>query len=122
MSQQPPSTNWIADKGRRRSLRVLLTVPVTVRGLDAHKKGFHEETKTLVVNAHGALVMLSAEIKPGQVLNLTNNTTQENLDCKVVYQGQAQAGKTQVGIEFLKPAPAFWQINFPPEDWKAVPD
>ncbi len=122
MSHQPPSTNWIADKGRRRSLRVLLTVPVSVRGLDANKRSIHEETKTLVVNAHGALVMLSCEVKAGQVLNVTNNATQENLDCKVVYQGQAQAGRIQVGIEFLKPAPGFWQINFPPEDWKSTPD
>jgi hypothetical protein len=35
----------------------------------------------------------------------------------VVYVGNPQGAKAQVGIEFVKPSPAFWQIDFPPEDW-----
>ena len=25
--------------------------------------------------------------------------------------------KSEVGVEFLKPAPKFWRISFPPDDW-----
>jgi hypothetical protein len=37
--------------------------------------------------------------------------------CKVVYLGSTESGKVQVGVEFLQPAPQFWRIVFPPEDW-----
>jgi hypothetical protein len=35
----------------------------------------------------------------------------------VVDAGSKSDGKTEVGIEFLEPAPRFWHIAFPPEDW-----
>src|SRR5690348_17760655 len=47
------------DPGRRRSMRVLLSVPIVVSGKDADNKGFTEEARTLVVNAHGALIALA---------------------------------------------------------------
>src|SRR5579863_2944752 len=90
------------DKGRRRSLRVMLSVTVIVRGKNAEGNAFEEETKTLVVNAHGALIHLG---------------TQEAQQSRIVYVGTTMhGGKAQVGIEFDKPAPKFWQISFPPED------
>jgi hypothetical protein len=39
----------------------------------------------------------------------------------VVHIGSAQGGKTQVGMEFIKPSGKFWQIDFPPDDW-VVPE
>ncbi len=101
-------------------MRVLLSVPVSVRGLDVNRKNFQEETKTLVVNAHGALILIASQLKAGQTITVTNLATKAMLDCRVVYHGQAQGGRTQVGIEFLQPSPSFWQVNFPPEDWKSV--
>lgn len=118
---QLTSQEWGPDKGRRRSLRVLLSVAVTIAGKDAAGKSFQEETKTLVVNAHGALVLLANRIAQGQDLKLTHRTTQKQLPCRAVYSGPSQGGKTQVGIEFTQLSPSFWQINFPPEDWK-VPE
>jgi hypothetical protein len=35
--------------------------------------------------------------------------------------GAAQAGKAQMGVEFVKASRTFWQIDFPPEDW-VVPE
>src|SRR5713226_1349524 len=114
---QPASPEWAVDKGRRRSLRVLLTVPVILSGKTADGRNFEEETKTLVVNAHGALVLLANAVAQGQVLILTHNNTKEKLSCRVAYVGPTQGGKTQVGVEFMESAPGFWQVNFPPEDW-----
>ena len=45
---------------RRRSQRVLMQVPVKLRGSDAQGASFEEETETLAINAHGELVLLQA--------------------------------------------------------------
>ena len=78
---------------------------------------FEEETQTLVVNAHGAMIGLAAKIEKGQILRLKNSATREEQVCKVVYLGPAFGGKAQIGIEFTSPMPDFWRIAFPPEDW-----
>jgi len=105
------------EQGRRRSARVLLSVPIGVRGTGADGKKFEEEARTLVVNAHGALISLAAPVRGGSAITIEHMSTKQTLDCRVVWVGN-QAGKnTQVGIEFSKPSPLFWQIDFPPEDW-----
>ena len=118
-------STWIPIKGNpapsnRRSQRVLLSLPVMVRTEDgpggAH---FKEETQTLVVNAHGALIALAGLVEKGQALYLTNHRTNEEKQCRVTYVGPITGGKAQIGVEFTKPSPDFWRIAFPPEDWVA---
>jgi hypothetical protein len=100
---------------------VILSVPVSVSG-QSPKGQFTEETKTLVVNAHGALVTLAAKVSQGQQLELKSVTNPEKQTCKVVYIGPTVQGQTQVGFEFTKPAPHFWHVAFPPENWTPVSD
>ena len=114
-------TNWIADPGRRRSMRVLLSVPIHVSGKTADSKDFVEETRTLVVNAHGALISLAARVVADQSILVENKATNQIIECRVVYLGSPQAGKIQMGIEFSKASSRFWQIDFPPDDW-VVPE
>jgi hypothetical protein len=102
-------------------MRVLLSVPISVAGKNAKSQDFTEETRTLVVNAHGALIALGASVAAGQQVTVSNKATQKSLQCTIVYLGSSQAGKVQMGIEFEKPFPAFWQIDFPPDDW-VVPE
>src|ERR1700741_3309845 len=92
-----PKSDWKADAGRRRSMRVLLSVPITVSGKTAGNQDFKEETRTLVVNAHGALIALEAHIVAQQNVMLSNKSTQQSIECRVVHIGSAQGGKTQVG-------------------------
>ena len=107
----------VLDPGRRRSMRVLLSVPIQVRGKDKEQKDFTEDTRTLVVNAHGALISLAANVAPGQKVTVANRSTRKDVECRVVHLGTANAGKIQAGIEFLRPYGSFWQIDFPPDDW-----
>jgi PilZ domain len=116
-ASEPDQKNWIADPGRRRSMRVLLSVPISVKGKTASGEDFQEETRTLVVNAHGALISLKAPVTPGQELTLSSHATQKTVKCRIVYLGAQQAGKIQMGIEFESPSATFWPIDFPPEDW-----
>src|SRR4029077_5269530 len=116
--------NWSTsgpDAKRRRSQRVILSVAVSVSGVSVKGK-FNEETKTLVVNAHGALIAMTAKVSQGQLLELKSASNPEAQSCKVVYIGPTVQGQTQVGIEFVKPAPHFWHVAIPPENWTPVAD
>jgi hypothetical protein len=106
---------------RRRSMRVLLSIPIQVSGQSVDGQDFKEDTRTLVVNAHGALIALAAAVAAGQNINLTNRTTRDTRECRIVYLGNANAGKMQMGIEFVQPSSSFWRVDFPPDDW-VVPE
>jgi hypothetical protein len=106
------------EASRRRSQRVILSVAVTIRTEGRPKDAsFEEETRTLVVNLHGALVLLAGKVAKGQKLHLMNRATKAEQVCCVANIGPATSGKVQVGVEFLTPSPDFWHISFPPEDW-----
>jgi hypothetical protein len=106
------------DASRRRSQRVILSLGITVRTEGAPKdRSFEEETHTLIVNAHGALISLAGKVTKGQKLRMTNRATKAEQLCRVATMYPPSGGKAQIGIEFLTPSPDFWRISFPPEDW-----
>jgi hypothetical protein len=102
---------------RRRSQRVLMQVPVVLRGTDAQGRSFEESSETLAINAHGALVLLQARVVSGGKIEMRHERTQEAQECHVVFLGPVRSGKAEVGLEFAAPRPGFWRVAFPPEDW-----
>ncbi|HYK38964.1 MAG TPA: PilZ domain-containing protein [Candidatus Eremiobacteraceae bacterium] len=102
---------------RRRSQRVLMQVPVKLRGSDAQGASFEEETETLAINAHGALVLLQARVTSGAKIHLRHTRTSEEQECNVVFLGPVRGNKAEIGLEFSAPRPQFWRVAFPPEDW-----
>ena len=111
-------TNTSLNTGaKRRSQRVLMQVGVRIRGTDAQGKPIDEETETLAINAHGALVMLQARFTSGSKVLLQHKRTQEEQECHVVFLGPVRSGKAEIGLEFSSPRPTFWRVAFPPEDW-----
>src|SRR5580693_551228 len=97
---------------RRRSERVSLALPVIVRGVSLDTKSFQEETFTLSVSAHGALVALATTVTLGQTLFLRNPETQNEAGAWVTRFGLPHGGLAQVGIEFVRPDADFWS-NMP---------
>jgi hypothetical protein len=95
----------------RRSLRVVLAIPITVTG--SGEMAFSEETTTLIVNAHGALITLAAKVEMGDTVLVRNRDTRDERICKVTFLGPVKGGRTPVGIEFREVAPEFWHIQFP---------
>ena len=93
---------------RRRAERVPLSVPVFVYGRGERNEPFHEETNSLVVNAHGGLLILSSKVKSGQELWLTNPETRHEQACHVVHFENKARKRSEVAIAFTEPAPAFW--------------
>ena len=94
-----------------------MQVPVRLCGTDAQGKKFEEETATLAINAHGALVLMQARVISGGKVQLQHNLTKEEQECHVAFLGPVRSGKSEVGLEFSDARPSFWRVAFPPEDW-----
>jgi hypothetical protein len=116
-----PFSKQVAEKNtQRRSQRVLIAVPISVVFSRPSQKPVTEKTYTLVLNAHGALLLLSMKLSAGDSITLTNPQTDEQQPARVVYLGPQQSDKQEIGIEFVKPSPLFWRIAFPPSDWTSA--
>ena len=107
MSEAAPTTAT-----PRRSGRVFHRVRIQAQGRTHDRKKFKETCETVVVNAHGGLLMLKHEVNNGEMLILTNPLTQEEQECRVVYLGDVAEKGQRVGVEFLTPAPRFWGVEF----------
>jgi hypothetical protein len=94
-----------------------MQVAVRIRGEDLQGNKIEEETETLAINAHGALVLLKARLTSGGKVLLQNKRTDEEQECHIAFLGPVRAGKAEIGLEFSAPRPGFWRVAFPPEDW-----
>ena len=108
-----------ATTGRRRSQRLFLQVRVVVEGQLPNKSPFSEETHTIVVNAHGALVEMKVSLDQGQIVTLHNVRSSEKIECTIKLVTPAGPGKFSTAFEFITPSPEFWHVSFPPDDWSA---
>jgi len=109
-------TSWLAAN-RRRSQRVLMKLPVRVAGQIGAAESFEEDTHTLAISAHGAMLVVEAPVYRGQHFTLLNIQTKASLECIVVHVDRFPGQPVQVGAEFLLPNPTFWRVAFPPKDW-----
>ena len=109
-------TSWLAAN-RRRSQRVLMTIPVRVSGKIGAGSPFEEETHTRAISAHGALIPVLTPVYRGQRLTLSNIQTKAALECVVAHIDRRKGEHPQAGVEFTLPNPMFWHVAFPPKDW-----
>ena len=100
-------------KERRRTLRVALSVPLTIHGKKDTGEKFSAQTHSQSVNRHGALFQLEEIVLVGQTLILMNDSTAQSMECRVVSIHRARDSKQYVGVEFISPETNFWHMQFP---------
>jgi hypothetical protein len=111
----------VAGEDRRRSQRVLLRVRANLHvALNGKPTTF--ETVTLSVNNHGAMIILKQGLPQDTRFVLEHSGTKERVACKVVRASREMPDGFQIPIEFDSPAPNFWRIAFPPNDWRPLDD
>jgi hypothetical protein len=115
MSSQPRIPDF--PLAHRRSQRVLMQIPIRVRGEDVGGRAFDEETETLAINAYGAFILLQGRVSRGAQITLKHNRTGEEQECRVLHLGPLRGNKAEIGLEFSSPRAHFWRVYFPPEDW-----
>ena len=105
LSRQPTAEE------RRRAQRVLLRMRVL-----AHVPGKPNaiECYTHTVSATGAMIILPEGLAQGTKFTLENPKTQQKVEVNVVRPGQLNPEGSLLPVEFLSPAPLFWNIVFPP--------
>jgi len=90
-----------------------MQVPVRLHGKDSQGKPFEEETETLAINAHGALVLLQARVTSGSLINVQHKRTTEEQECSVVFLGPVRGNKAEIGLEFLDAPPPILARRLP---------
>ena len=102
----------------RRTQRVIIRVPITLVGSE-NGKPVRITAHTVAVNVHGAMVVCSRSLNPEMKLELVNGRTEQKISSRVTLAPRESAEGFLIAVEFTAPSPNFWQISFPPEDWKA---
>jgi PilZ domain len=100
-------------KERRRTIRVMLTVPIKVHGITSDGETFAEDTKSHTVSLHGVSLELERPVEIGDILLLENEMTREQVEGKVATIKKSRDGKIHVGIEFTNYDVNFWHMAFP---------
>ena len=103
-----PRSSDLWSENRRRSKRMKARIPLVVRFQDSNKRFISETTHTVIVNEHGALILLAASVEVDQIIRLENSNLGEELLCRVTSLGPSFMGKTQVAVELIMPTPGFW--------------
>ncbi len=94
-----------------------MPIAVRVSGYDELGSSFKENTHTISISPQGALILISASVKIGQRLVLSNIRTKALVECIVAHKGEHRDGRLEVGLQFELPHPTFWGVTFPPSDW-----
>jgi TonB family protein len=108
------------DESPARPQPVALEIPVTVNGARTvegsdKREPFSENTKTVLVFSHGAVIRLASSLATGQLIFLTNEKTKKEVVCQVIKSINYRSVTGYVELEFTEPAIGFWGMRFPPD-------
>ncbi len=102
---------------RRRSLRIVMRIPLYVSPADSAYSEEWEPVETLVISLHGGMIRSRRKFPVGTMLDIRKRDTQRFTRGRVVWSGTgAREYVFEVGFEILEP-PGFWEVNFPKDRW-----
>ena len=90
---------------------------MVVRFQDSNRRFVSETTHTLIVNEHGALILLTASVEVDQIIRLENPKLQEELLCRVTsetipFEGGSCPVECIVGVPLKSYVSASWSYYF----------
>jgi hypothetical protein len=103
---------------RRRSQRVIIRVPVTLLATE-NGQPMKIAAYTVAVNIHGAMLVCPRSLDADTNLEVVNGRTDEKIGSRVTRASRESSEGYLIPVEFTSPSPNFWQITFPPTNWKA---
>jgi len=100
---------------KRRSDRILLTLPLSVQGTDEKGQPFQVEAQTSVLNRHGGRIRVNRRLRAGEIVRIVNQVGRHSSDFCVVGPVSPFSEKGgEYGVEHLDPSENIWGIQFPP--------
>ena len=112
------ATGLLPGEERRRSQRVIIRVPLTLV-LTENSQVVRVPAYTVAVNIHGAMVVCKRSVDSDKTLEVVNDRTGQKIGSRVTRAPRESAEGFLIPIEFVTASPNFWQITFPPTNWKA---
>jgi PilZ domain len=105
----------IMAKEKRRSDRILLTIPLSVQGTDEKGQPFQVEARTSFLNRHGGCIHVNRRLRAGEIVRIVNLVGRRSSDFRVVgpVSPFSESGG-EYGVEYLDPQENIWGIQFPP--------
>jgi len=116
--QSNRGTALMPGEERRRSQRVIIRVPITLVATE-NGQTVRISAHTVAVNIHGAMVLCPRSLDADARLEVVNGRTDERIPSRVTRASRESAEGFLIPVEFTSPSPNFWQITFPPANWKA---
>src|SRR5262249_54035744 len=107
-----PSYGYRRGGERRRTARVIMSVPVRVDGESMQGEKFTNPPPTSPTSQPGCLFFLEWDFILDQPLVLMHEYPRQSIQCRVVSTRRHRDGKKYVGIEFLPANPDFWRMAF----------
>jgi hypothetical protein len=101
--------------GTRRSGRATLRVPLKIYERGSDKPLLVEEAYAVRLSLWGGLIAFETAVERDQKLFVFNQATGEIAESRIVYLRPMQLdGRHRLAaIEFLRPSPGFWGVDFP---------
>ena len=100
---------------KRRSDRLMLTIPLIVEGTDARRNPFRDHAHTTSLNRHGARIYTARPLRVNQSISLTNLICNREATFRVVGPVAPITEKGgEWGVEYASPNDNIWGIQFPP--------
>jgi len=111
---RPDAVETVLPFDRRKSARLMMSVPVLIYGWDPENAPFIEITDTLCVSSHGGLVALNQAVEVGQTVLVANMESQSSNEqqCRVIHVGRPDHGKRPVGFALAEPESGFWGLEY----------
>src|SRR5208337_3921886 len=103
----------------RRSARLSIIVPITVRGTDAAGEAFKENTWTISVNKQGGRIATFHQLAADDQIVIENPLLGRTAKARVnrVCEKRFAEDPFEVCVELLE-AENVWGVKLPPEDWQ----
>jgi hypothetical protein len=101
---------------KRRSLRIVMRVPLYVCPVDAPGTQEWEPVETLVISLHGGMIRSRRRFPIGTTLDIRMRNEQRFTRGRVVWTAEGAKDLVEIGFEILEP-PGFWEIKFPEDRW-----
>ncbi|HKQ88465.1 MAG TPA: PilZ domain-containing protein [Candidatus Acidoferrales bacterium] len=101
----------------RRSDRVSIRLLLTVSGTDIEGKEFSEPASTMLINRHGAVILLTRDVAAEQrvlIQRRAPSETQRQAHARIVGQFGKQNDDFVYGIEIADEGVDLWGVEFPP--------
>jgi hypothetical protein len=117
--QSTPDESDVPGVVGRRSSRLSIIVPVTVRGTDAAGQSFKENTWTISVNKHGGRIATFHRLAVDDQIVIENPLLGRAAKARVnrVCEKRFAEDPYEVCVELLE-AQNVWGVKLPPEDWQ----